>query len=65
MPTSITPIASSGGSLKAKESKNASKGIIVNCAIAPIAISFGLVNNTLKSSSFNVIPIQNIAVIRR
>ena len=59
-PTSITPTASSGGSWNTTVSRNASTGMMTNCARTPVTTALGLVNTTLKSASLSVMPMPNI-----
>ena len=63
VPTRITPTVRAGSRLKTLHNMKAIAGIIVNCAMHPIITSLGLVNISLKSSSFNVRPIPNIIII--
>lgn len=62
VPTRMTPIASSGGSRKSLVSRNASRGIRVNCAMEPMITSLGRENTTLKSPGFKVRPMPNMTI---
>lgn len=64
-PTRITPTASSGGSWNTIVSRNASTGMITNCARMPTMTAFGFVNTTLKSASLRVMPMPNITMPSR
>ena len=64
-PTSITPIANSGGRLKSLARHQARLGMIVNCAIHPMIISRGRLKTILKSLMFIVRPIPNMTIPSR
>ena len=64
-PTRITPTASSGGSWNTIVSRNASTGMMTNCARMPTMTAFGFVNTTLKSASLRVMPMPNITTPSR
>ena len=64
-PTRIIPKAISLFTLNPTAKIQASKGIIVNCAKAPIKISLGFFNIFLKESESMDVPIPNMARARK
>ena len=59
-PTSMTPMASSGGRWNAFAKSQARAGMTMNCARQPMMTSLGRLNTTLKSLGLSVRPMPNI-----